>query len=87
MTGAQGLGAKGWEAGYKARMEVEGAGDVAEGFTWRNVLGSYVHLHFGSCPQLAASLVQRCQHVDTAAVTAAIDQANKQVNASRALAL
>ena len=60
-------------------MEVEGAAEVAEGFTWRNVLGSYVHLHFGSCPQLATSLVERCRQLDLAAVTAAVGKAQKQV--------
>ena len=29
-----------------------------EGWTAGNILASYVHLHFGSCPELAASLVR-----------------------------
>ena len=58
---------------------MEGAAEVPEGFTWRNVLGSYVHLHFGSCPQLASSLVERCRQVDLAALNAAVGAAQKQV--------
>lgn len=58
---------------------MEGATEVPEGFTWRNVLGSYVHLHFGSCPQLASSLVDCCRQVDLAALNAAVGAAQKQV--------
>ena len=79
---AFGLGKNGWEAGYKARMQVDGAEEVTEGFTWRNVLGSCVHLHFGSCPQLAASLVARCREVDVGAINAAVAKAHKQVQLS-----
>ncbi|MGM0760975.1 MAG: cobyrinate a,c-diamide synthase [Thermodesulfobacteriota bacterium] len=32
-----------------------------EGYTVHNVLASYVHLHFGSCPQAAESLVDFCR--------------------------
>ena len=42
-----------------------------QGYSCRNVLASFVHLHFGSCPSLAAQLVQRCAAVDVAAVGAA----------------
>lgn len=32
----------------------------AEGYRWRNVTGSYVHLHFLSCPAFAERLVRDC---------------------------
>lgn len=35
--------------------------DAAEGFLSGNVLGSYVHLHFGSCPNVPAALVEACR--------------------------
>lgn len=42
-----------------------------QGYNWRNVLASFVHVHFGSCPALAAQLVERCAAVDVAAVCGA----------------
>ena len=33
---------------------------TAEGFVAHQTLGSYVHLHFGSCPQAAANFVAAC---------------------------
>lgn len=32
-----------------------------EGFRYRNCLASYIHLHFGSSPQIAESLVGHCR--------------------------
>jgi cobyrinic acid a,c-diamide synthase len=35
--------------------------DAAEGFLHANTLGSYVHLHFGSRPEMAVSFVNACK--------------------------
>jgi hypothetical protein len=59
-----GGGGEGWDSGYAATLQLPGASAVEEGFTWRNVLASYVHLHFGSNPKLAASLVERCRQAN-----------------------
>ena len=40
-----------------------GSEAVQEGYTWRKVLASYVHLHFGGAPELAGHFVQTCQQV------------------------
>lgn len=58
-----GADGEGWDAGYTATLQVPGAQAVEEGFTWRNVLASYVHLHFGSNTKLATALVERCRQV------------------------
>ena len=60
-----GAGGEGWDAGYAATLQVPGAEPVEEGFTWRNVLASYVHLHFGSNPKLATALVDQCRQART----------------------
>ena len=38
-----------------------GGEPVAEGYSSHNVLASYVHLHFGSNPDVARNLVAQCQ--------------------------
>jgi cobyrinic acid a,c-diamide synthase len=44
---------------YKVR---KGGADLgSEGFRYRNCLASYIHLHFGSCPGVAAAFVDRCR--------------------------
>jgi hypothetical protein len=43
-----------------------------QGYSWKNVLASFVHLHFGSLPKLAAELVERCTAVDLPAVKATV---------------
>ena len=35
--------------------------DTEEGYSYKNVLGGYIHLHFGSCPEAIETFVQACQ--------------------------
>ena len=43
----------------------QGAEAAPEGYSIMNVLASYVHLHFGSNPEVARQLVQRCLEYKT----------------------
>jgi len=45
---------------YRLTPRRGGAG-VSEGYSDRNVLASYVHLHFGSNPEVARHLVSSCR--------------------------
>ena len=65
-----------WGISYRAQMQCPGAKPVDEGYSYNNVLASYVHLHFGSAPEFADSLVAACRCVavgglDSAAQAAA----------------
>ncbi|GMH36069.1 hypothetical protein BSKO_03937 [Bryopsis sp. KO-2023] len=46
-----------------------------EGYSWKNVLASYVHLQFASNPTVVSSLVSRCQQVDVAFVSEEVQKA------------
>ena len=55
-------------------LQADGASEgrtVPEGYTCNNVLASYVHLHFASCPEAARALVERCRQVDIQALSQA----------------
>jgi len=36
--------------------------DTLEGYCYKNVLGGYLHLHFGYCPQMVIEFINHCQH-------------------------
>lgn len=58
-----GVDPQGWEAGYQATLQAPDSQPVREGYSQQRVLASYVHLHFGSRPELATSLVDACRKV------------------------
>jgi len=75
ILGGTGVCARGHEFHYSSVQEDEGLGALPsiysmtgrkgplhgpEGFLVANTLGSYVHLHFGSCPGIAHSFVRSC---------------------------
>jgi cobyrinic acid a,c-diamide synthase len=42
------------------RVKKHGVDLGLEGYRYRNCVASYIHLHFGSCPKLAAAFVGNC---------------------------
>lgn len=47
------------------RVSRKGVDLGREGYRYRNCLASYIHLHFGSSPDIAASFVDRCREYST----------------------
>jgi cobyrinic acid a,c-diamide synthase len=45
---------------YRVRKNGEDLG--TEGYRYKNCIASYIHLHFGSCPELAAAFVNSCRN-------------------------
>jgi len=43
------------------RVRRQGTELEPEGYRFRNCLASYIHLHFGSCPGMAAAFVESCR--------------------------
>ena len=44
---------------YRVRKNGKNLG--TEGYRYKNCLASYIHLHFGSCPELAKTFVESCE--------------------------
>ncbi|GBF99653.1 hypothetical protein Rsub_12472 [Raphidocelis subcapitata] len=70
--------------GHPAGPAAPAAAGVPEGYTCGSVLGSSIHLFYGSCPGAAGQLVQRCLRVDVAATSAASAQASRVALAAAA---
>lgn len=73
ILGKKGLSARGHEFHYSEMAELPESTDRlyrvrkqetelgAEGYRYKNCLASYIHLHFGSCPELAAAFADNCR--------------------------
>jgi cobyrinic acid a,c-diamide synthase len=44
---------------YGVRKQGQDLGE--EGYRYKNCLASYIHLHFGSCPEVAAAFAENCR--------------------------
>ena len=51
------------------RVSKEGVDLGMEGYRYKNCLASYIHLHFGSNPELAAHFVASCRKFGTRQTT------------------
>ena len=67
-----------WGIGYVSRSNISQAMESTEGFCKGYVLGSYVHINFGGCPELATAIVERCKRVDPQIVQKAVQQAEQR---------
>ncbi len=65
-----------WKGTYLARVfagrHAKAATSVMDGYSTSNVLGSYVHHHFGESPEVLKHFVQKCRQVNVGAVTNAV---------------
>lgn len=73
ILGKRGLSTRGHEFHYSEMAELPESIDRlyrvrkletelgAEGYRYKNCLASYIHLHFGSCPELAAAFADNCR--------------------------
>jgi cobyrinic acid a,c-diamide synthase len=44
------------------RVRRQGVELGCEGFRYKNCLASYIHLHFGSCPEIATAFIESCMN-------------------------
>lgn len=64
-----------YEFAYNLHPRGGGETPTTEGYSWKNVLASYVHLQFASNPDIVQSLITRCQDVDIASVAVLVEKA------------
>jgi cobyrinic acid a,c-diamide synthase len=73
--------AREWRGTYRARLFESYYSkeflDVVDGYATSNVLGSYVHHHFGDSPEVLQHFVQKCRRVNVGAVTNAVSGARR----------
>ena len=70
-----------WKGTYQARLfagrPAKAATSVMDGYSTCNVLGSYVHHHFGESPEVLKHFVQKCRQVNVGAVTNAVSSSRR----------